>query len=72
MLDIIRDGLSYEFTEVFGDAMTDSPYDSFSDVIRKNVVSPNSETLAFRWKANAGTWIKEIKIMYENFAKIGQ
>ena len=72
MLDIIRDGLSYEFTEVFGDAMTTSPYDSFGTVISRNVVSPNSETLAFHWQGNAGTWIKELKMMYENFAKLDQ
>ena len=70
MLDLVRDGLSYEFTEVFGGIFSVNPYDSFENVMYKNIISPHSETLPFHWQTNAGIWRNELKTMYENFAKL--
>ena len=71
MLDMIRENLTFEFTQIFGDVIG-RPYDSFSVVANSNAKSPESETLNHYWRSNLPTWKSGIKEMYEKFAKLGR
>ena len=71
MLDMIRENLTFEFTQIFGDVIG-RPYDSFSVVANSNAKSPESETLNYYWRTNLPTWKSGIKEMYEKFAKLGR
>ena len=71
MLDMIRENLTFEFTQIFGDVIG-RPYDSFSDVANSNAKNLESETLTHYWKSKLPTWKSGIADMYEKFSKLGR
>ena len=72
MLDIIVDGLSFEFTQIFGGAMNDRPYGSFSRILEKNIDSPNSETLTNWWRGYYPSWRTSTFEIYNHYKKLSE
>ena len=74
MLDIIREGLTFDFSMIytfaFENAAGGSPYSSFSAIAKKNVGSPGSDTLAFCWQNNQRQWNTALTNLYKSFNKL--
>lgn len=70
MLDYVRAGLAFDFAQIYGTAIAEWPYSSFSVVSDKNQRAPGSETLAFHWKSNQQLWNASLRELYATFDKL--
>ena len=70
MLDLIREGLTFDFAQIYGSVIAEWPYATFSYIMEKNITAPGSESITYFWRSNAPIWNRSLSDLYSKVDKL--